>query len=93
MFLDKLITGLFVAILGFLWFFTRHYEIPQSHRIVIYDVLGNQVDLDGIRTQFNTHTAAISFATQYRKQFPNYNFVLASGMPRIKRRFLISIHR
>ena len=85
--LDKIITGLFVGVLGTLWFFTRRCEIPHIYNIVIYDVLGKQVNLD-VRTKFQTHTAAVSFAKHYRRLFPQYDFVLESGLPQIKRKFL-----
>ena len=88
--LDKIITGLFVGILGTLWFFTRRCEIPHPYKIITYDSLGKQTSLDGIRTIFNTHTAAISFAKHYKELFPQYDFVLESGLPQLKLKFLTS---
>jgi hypothetical protein len=85
--LDKIITGFFVGVLGTLWFFTRKCEMPHPYRLVIYDRLGKQVGLD-LRTIFHTHTAAISFARHYRVLFPQYDFVLESGIPQIRRKFL-----
>jgi len=87
--LGKIITGLFVAVLGTLWFFTRRCEIPHQYKIIIYDTLGRQTTLDGIRTTFNTHTVAVSFAKHYRELFPHYQFSLESGLPTIRRRFLL----
>ncbi len=86
--LDKLVTGLFVGILGVLWFFTRRCELPHSYRIIIYDRLGTQTRLD-LRTIFATHTAAVSFAKHYRSLFPQYDFVLESTIPQLRRRFLM----
>lgn len=86
--LDKVITGLFVAVLGTLWFFTRKCELPRPYKIVTYDKLGKQVILD-LRTIFHTHTAAVSFAKHYRVLFPQYDFVLESGIPQMRRKFLM----
>ena len=86
--LDKIITGLFVGVLGTLWFFTRKCEIPHPYKIITYDILGKQTRIEGIRTIFNTHTAAVSFAKHYRELFPQYNFVLESSLPQLKLRFL-----
>ncbi|HEX9846388.1 MAG TPA: hypothetical protein VGA92_08015 [Candidatus Nitrosotenuis sp.] len=85
---DKFITALFVIILGSAWFLTRRYESSRLYKIVAYDVFGSQVRLDGIRTTFNTHSVAISFAKHYREIFPHYDFALKSEMPNIKRGFL-----
>jgi len=68
--LDKIITGLFVGVLGTLWFFTRKCELPHPYRLVIYDRLGKQISLD-LRTIFHTHTAAISFAGIIECCFPS----------------------
>lgn len=88
--LDKIITGLFVGILGTLWFFTRRCEMPYKHTIITYDMLGKQAKLDGLRTSFNTKAAAVSFAKHYATMFPQYEFVLESRLPDIRRRFLVS---
>jgi hypothetical protein len=85
---DKFITALFVIILGSLWFLTRRYESLHLYKIVAYDVFGNQVRLEGIRTAFTTHSAAISFAKHYKEIFPHYDFALKSELPDIKRGFL-----
>ncbi|NDB50776.1 MAG: hypothetical protein EB161_01185 [Nitrosopumilaceae archaeon] len=86
--LDKIITGLFVGVLGTLWFFTRRCEISHPYKIITYDYLGKQVSLDGIRIIFNTHSVAVSFAKHYKELFPQYDFVLESGLPQIKLKFL-----
>lgn len=86
----KIVTGLFVAVLGAMWFFTRHCEIPHQYKIISYDALGKQITIDGIRTTFKTHTVAVSFAKHYRELFPHYQFSLESGLPIIRRRFLMA---
>ncbi|MEM3064653.1 MAG: hypothetical protein QW177_04700 [Candidatus Nitrosotenuis sp.] len=85
----KLITAVFVGVLGAAWFFTRHYEISSTHRIVAYDLFGKEIQLYGLRTMFKTRSVALSFAKHYGMLFPHYQFCLESSMPQIKRRFLI----
>ncbi|MEM2785660.1 MAG: hypothetical protein QXY15_03185 [Candidatus Nitrosotenuis sp.] len=89
----KMITAVFVGILGIAWFFTTHYEISPTHRIVAYDLYGKEIQLHGLRTKFNTRTVAISFAKYYGGLFPHYQFCLASNTPQIKRRFLVFNHK
>lgn len=92
--LDKMITALFVVILGSLWFFIRRYEIPQPYKILVYDVFGKQIRLDGIRTDFDTHVAEVSFVKHYKKILPHYDFILECGFPILKRHiFAVKIHR
>jgi hypothetical protein len=81
---DKFITALFVIILGSVWFLTRRYESEHQYKIVAYDVFGSLVRLDGIRTTFNTHPAAISFAKHYGEMLPYYDFVLRPDIFDIK---------
>ncbi|HIH07481.1 MAG TPA: hypothetical protein HA292_02675 [Candidatus Nitrosotenuis sp.] len=89
---DKIITALFICVLGALWFFTRHHEIHHEYRVISYDTFGNKISIDGIRTVFTTHSAAVSFAKHYSEIFPLYNFALESNLPDLRRKFL-SIQR
>ena len=91
--LGKIITGFFVAVLGTLWFFTRRCEIPHPYKIITYDALGRQVNLDGMRTTFKTHAVAVSFARHYHRLFPHYQFSLESGLPTIRHGFLAAKHQ
>lgn len=88
--LDKIVTGLFVGVLGMLWFFTRRCELPHKHTSIIYDMLGKQAKLEGLRVSFNTRAAAVSFAKHYTTMFPQYEFALESNLPNIRRRLLVS---
>ncbi|MEW6588481.1 MAG: hypothetical protein AB1299_04885 [Thermoproteota archaeon] len=89
----KLITAVFVGILGIAWFFTRYCEISSTHRIIAYDLLGKEIQVQGLRTKFNTRAVAISFAKHYGRLFPHYQFCLECNMPQIKRRFLVFNHK
>ena len=88
---DKIITGFFVITLGILWYSTKCFVKPNQYKIVIYDILGNQVNIDGIRTSFNTPKVANSFISEYQNRFSQYTFSMASEMPVIKKTFLSKI--
>ena len=83
--LDRLVTGFFVVILGTLWYCTKCFVTPNQYTILVYDVFGNQVSIDGIRTNFNTPKVASNFILEYQNRFSQYSFSIASEMPVIKR--------
>ena len=89
--LDKFVTGFFVIILGSLWYCTRGFVKPTQYKIVIYDVLGNQVNVDGIRTSFKTPKVASNFISEYQNRFSQYEFSMASEIPEIKRNWFFEI--
>ncbi|MGY5143892.1 MAG: hypothetical protein ACW9XH_05370 [Candidatus Nitrosopumilus sp. bin_32a] len=88
--IDKTITGFFVITLGILWYATRCFVKPNQYRIIIYDVLGNQVNADGIRTNFNTPKVANNHIAEYRNRFSHYSFSMAAEMPVIKRNLIFN---
>ena len=79
--IDKIITGFFVITLGILWYSTKCFVKPNQYKIVIYDVLGNQIDIDGIRTNFNTPKVTNNYILEYQNRCPHYNFSTATEMP------------
>jgi hypothetical protein len=79
--IDKIITVFFVITLGILWYSTRCFVKPNQYKIVIYDVLGNQIDIDGIRTNFNTPKVANNYILEYQNRFSHYNFSIDTEMP------------
>ncbi len=83
--IDKIITGFFVITLGILWYSTRYFIKPNQYKIIIYDVLGNQIDMDGIRTNFNTPKVENNYILEYQNRFSHYNFSMATEMPVIKK--------
>ena len=89
---EKITTGFFVFIFGTMWFFsTKYYEKPKQYSIVAYDVLGNQNDLDGLKTTFRTSEVANSFVKEYQNRFPQYSFSLAQYLHMEKRRSIFDI--
>ena len=87
--IEKIITGFFVMALGILWYSTRCVVKPNQYKIVIYDVLGNQIDIDGIRTNFNTPKVANNYILEYQNRFLHYNFSMATEMPIIRKNWIL----
>ena len=54
---------------------------PQSYLVKVFDVLGLETRIDGIRTEFKTHDVAWSFMKEYKKSYPFFNFALVSDLP------------
>ena len=93
---DKFVTGFFVVVLGMLWYCsTKYYVRTNHHSIIAYNVFGEQVKIDEIRTEFKNYQVAQSYISDYQEKFPHYDFSLASdihelknnSVPRILKRF------
>jgi hypothetical protein len=64
--IDKFVTGFFVVTLGILSYCsTKQYVKPNQHTIIIYDVFGKQLKIDGIKTNFNTCQVANNYILEY----------------------------
>jgi len=87
--IDKFVTGFFVVILGIAWYCSSKQHVrPNQYTIIIYDIYGNQLKIDEIRTNFNTYQVANNYITEYQNRFPHYDFSMATEMPEIKRKIL-----
>ncbi len=92
--MDKLVTGFFVMVLGILWYCSLKYNVkPNQYKIIIYDIFGNQIKIDGIRTSFSTYQVANSYISEYQNRFSHYDFSIASEIPEIKRKGLLRIFK
>ena len=90
--LDKIITGIFVGIFAIMWFFSsRYYERPNQYSIVVYDVFGKQINIEGLRTDFHTNEVTISYIKEYQKRFSHYNFSVEHPIPEIKKRRMFNV--
>ena len=65
---------------------SRPLRSPENYSVIIYDVFGNDSNIDGIRTQFKTHDVAWSFMKYYKKSFPLYNFALVADVPKVDKK-------
>ena len=88
--LDKFVTGFFVTLFGILWYSTRCFVQQNQYRIMIYDILGNQINVDGIRTNFHTIKVANNYISEYQSRFSHYRFSMATEMPVIKKNWLFN---
>lgn len=84
---DKVITWLFVGILGGIWLLTARCQMPHPYSISVY-YLGRKARIDGIKTRFRTHGGAESFARHYSEIFPPYTFEIRSCVPQTRPKFL-----
>ncbi|MDH3657441.1 MAG: hypothetical protein OEM77_04825 [Nitrosopumilus sp.] len=93
-FLDKIITGFFVLTFGILWYCSvKYYVKPNHYTIIVYDVFGKAVKIDGIRTNFKTPAVAQSYISEYQKRFSHYYFSMVAEMPEIKRNMVLRIFK
>lgn len=90
---DKIIIGIFVVILGILWYSTRYQIKPERHRIAIYDIFGKRAKIDGIRTNFKTYRVVQSYILEYQKRFNHYHFSIVPMMPEFKERKILGIFK
>lgn len=68
-----------VFIFAFAWFLkAKPNNRPKDYSIVIFDVYGEQIQIDGLRTDFKNHDVAWSFMKQYKKSYPLNNFAMVS---------------
>ena len=51
---------------------------PPGYRIVVFDIDGNMITIQGIRTRFHNYDVAWSFAQFYKELFVLYNFGVVS---------------
>jgi len=71
-----------VFLFAVIWFLkTKPKNRPKNYSIVIYDIFGNKVKIDGLRSEFKTHDVAWSFMKQYKSAYSLYNFALISDLP------------
>jgi hypothetical protein len=72
----------FVFAFAFTWFLrARPHSRPKKYTVVIFDVFGNQTEIEGLRTEFRNHDVAWSFMKQYKTSHPMHNFAMVADMP------------
>ena len=74
------------------WIFgysTRCFVKHNQYKIVIYDVLGNQMDMNGVRINFNTPKVANNHILEYQNKFSHYNFSMVIEIPVVKRNLIL----
>jgi hypothetical protein len=72
-----------VFVFAFTWFLrARPHNRPKNYSVVIFDVFGDEVKIDGLRTSFKNHDVAWSFMKQYKNDYPMHNFAMVADLPR-----------
>ena len=74
-----------VVILGMVFLFAlvwllkgRAHKIPKQYQVIIFDIFGNESQIDGLRTEFTNHDVAWSFMKFYKKSYPLNNFAMVT---------------
>ncbi|MFN3654589.1 MAG: hypothetical protein ACK4TO_04590 [Candidatus Nitrosotenuis sp.] len=76
-----------VFVFAFTWFLrARPHNKPKNYSVIIFDVFGNQIPIEGLRTEFKNHDVAWSFMKQYKKDYPLYNFAMVSDSPKSEKK-------
>ncbi|MBI5146337.1 MAG: hypothetical protein HZA84_03860 [Thaumarchaeota archaeon] len=64
---------------AFTWFLkARPHNRPKKYSVIVFDIYGNQTEIDGLRTDFKNHDVAWSFMKQYKNAYPLHNFAMVS---------------
>ncbi|HIE46626.1 MAG: hypothetical protein ABGW49_03590 [Nitrosopumilus sp.] len=61
----------------------RPHNRPKQYSIVVFDVFGEKIRIEGMRIQFKTYDVAWSFMKQYKIEYPLHNFALVSDLPKL----------
>lgn len=69
----------FVFAFAFTWFLkARPHSRPKKYNVLIFDINNQQIQMDGMRTEFRNHDVAWSFMKQYKANYPMYNFAMVA---------------
>lgn len=69
----------FIFAFAFTWFLkARPHNRPKKYNVMIFDINNQQIQIDGMRTEFRNHDVAWSFMKQYKSDYPMYNFAMVS---------------
>lgn len=69
----------FIFAFAFTWFLkARPHNRPRKYNVMIFDINNQQIQIDGMRTEFRNHDVAWSFMKQYKSNYPMYNFAMVS---------------
>lgn len=90
--IDRIITVFFVVAFGIIWYLSTKYHVNHNQfNIIVYDTLGKEFHMNGIRTNFTIKKVAISYTREYKNRFPNYDFSIAEEIPRFRGRIISKI--
>ena len=68
-----------VLVFAFTWFLkARPHNRPKKYNVIVFDINSQQIQIDGIRTEFRNHDVAWSFMKQYKSDYPMFNFAMVA---------------
>ena len=74
-----------IVILGLVFLFAltwllkaRPHKIPKQYQVIIFDIFGEEAQIDGLRTEFKNHDVAWSFMKFYKKSYPLCDFAMVT---------------
>jgi len=68
-------------VLGILWYCSvRYFKRPNQYTIIIYDVFGREVKMDGVRINFKIKKVAKNYILEYQNRFQHYSFSIEEEM-------------
>jgi len=62
---------------------------PKKYSMIVFDVFGNESNIQGIRTEFKIHDVAWSYMKQYKIAYPLHNFALVSDNPESEKKTIL----
>ena len=74
-----------IVILGLVFLFAlawllkaRPHKIPKQYQVIVFDIFGEEAQIDGLRTEFKNHDVAWSFMKFYKKSYPLCDFAMVT---------------
>ena len=74
-----------IVVLGMVFLFAlawllkaRPHKIPKQYQVIVFDIFGNESQIDGLRTKFTNHDVAWSFMKFYKKSYPLTNCAMVT---------------
>jgi len=68
-----------VLVFACTWFLkARPHHKPKKYNVIVFDINSQQIQLEGIRTEFRNHDVAWSFMKQYKSNYPMFNFAMVA---------------
>jgi len=66
----------------------RPHKIPKKYQVIVYDVFGEESQIDGLRTEFKNHDVAWSFMKFYKKSYPLHSFAMVTKQKNSSRKII-----
>ncbi|MCH8860584.1 MAG: hypothetical protein IH843_05545 [Thaumarchaeota archaeon] len=79
-----------VFVFALIWFLkSRPHNRPKKYSVIVFDIFGTELNIQGIRTEFKIHDVAWSYMRQYKIFYPLHNFALVSDNPESEKKTIL----